>query len=291
MTIAETTALTARPGFEGANIRTWVGFKHFMYLAEAAVLEWFRERDLGPQRLYRDFGLTFEIVDSAVQLPAVVEVDDVVTVTASHRARGAFDVRMINGDGRLTLRGKVQVRLVPDAEATAGVSELPPAALDEFVGPVSAPGEHATVTIPAAAFTWSWRARYFHCHFSDRVQHSAYVRALEEVVDRYLEDRGISVPSLLHGRGWIPVVSRARVTLIAPAHMDETIHTTFEVDDVIRGTAYDGQMICAVRREEGTVPVASGRILHGYAVTRGPATGSLASFDEEVTAALLGTRR
>ena len=33
-----------RPRYEGANIRTWIGFKHLMYLAEEAVLEWLRIR-------------------------------------------------------------------------------------------------------------------------------------------------------------------------------------------------------------------------------------------------------
>ena len=56
------TALTCRPRYEGANIRTWIGFKHFMYLVEEAVLHWFRERGLGPQRLYHEYGLGLEIV-------------------------------------------------------------------------------------------------------------------------------------------------------------------------------------------------------------------------------------
>ena len=33
---------TTRPSYEGANIRTWVGFKHFMYLVEESVLAWLR---------------------------------------------------------------------------------------------------------------------------------------------------------------------------------------------------------------------------------------------------------
>src|SRR5262249_51880992 len=77
------TALTCRPRYEGANIRTWIGFKQFMLLAEEAVLAWFRERGLGPQRLYHEHGLGLEIVDSSVQLPALLEVDDEVRAEVS----------------------------------------------------------------------------------------------------------------------------------------------------------------------------------------------------------------
>ena len=39
MTISSgATVVHAYPAYEGANIRTWIGFKHFMYLVEQAVL-------------------------------------------------------------------------------------------------------------------------------------------------------------------------------------------------------------------------------------------------------------
>jgi trans-aconitate methyltransferase len=46
-----TTSLVMRPRHEGANMRTWIGFKHFLYLAEEAVLHWFRDHGYGVQRL------------------------------------------------------------------------------------------------------------------------------------------------------------------------------------------------------------------------------------------------
>ncbi len=41
------TVHTGRPGFEGANIHTWIGFKHFMYQLEEATLEYCRQHALG----------------------------------------------------------------------------------------------------------------------------------------------------------------------------------------------------------------------------------------------------
>src|SRR5919108_723559 len=93
-----TTVVTGRPRYEGANIRTWIGFKHFVYLVEEAVLHWFRERDLGARRLYHDFGLGLELVDVSVQLPAYLEVDDEVTAAVSEERLGRLSVRL-SGDG------------------------------------------------------------------------------------------------------------------------------------------------------------------------------------------------
>jgi acyl-CoA thioesterase FadM len=285
---ADLTTLTLRPRYEGANIRTWIGFKNFMYLAEEAVVQWFRDRGTGPAVLYQRHGLGLEVVDSSVQLPSVLEIDDAVTAEAAPMAPGRFTVRLSVG-GRVVCRGKVRVMLVREAE---------PPGREPFTGPM-AEVVVDQAGLPAAGepdlsdpgFQWSWCARYFLCHYSDRVQHSAYVRALEETVERFLAHRGISVGRLLAERGWIPVVSRASVRVLADAHMEELVHTTFAVDDVLKRSGYDGVMNCYVRRGDTLVPTATARILHGYAITRGDLAGQLAEFDDEVLAALTGADR
>ena len=290
-----TTVVAGRPRYEGANIRTWIGFKHFVYLVEEAVLHWFRERGLGARRLYHDFGLGLELVDVSVQLPAYLEVDDEATAVVTEERPGRFSVRLsVDRDGTAVpvLTGKVAVALV---------QEEPPAepAPDELA-PLVVPGSAAArtaeprdlelapggVEATLQPFLWSWRARYFHCHFSERVQHSAYVRALEEVVDRFLADCGLSIPRLLAERGWIPVVSRARVQILADAHMDEVVHTTFVVEDVLRGLAYDARMDCYVERDGRLVHTATARILHGYAGSAGEEAGRVVELDAETIAAL-----
>lgn len=271
-----------RPRYEGANIRTWIGFKHFMYIVEEAVLDWFRANTPGPHRLYHEHGLGLEIVDASVQLPSVLEVDDEVRAEVEPRAPGRFEVRLYTD--RPVLRGKVTVALAreadpPDRRPYDG--EPRPVDLGDGEPVAGLPGAPAT-------FRWDWRAPYFYCHYSDRVQHSAYVRALEEVVDRFLADRGISVGHMLADRGWIPVVSRARVRLLGAAHMEETVHTTFTVEDILRDTMFDGRMDCYVRRGDGYARVATATILHGYAISRGPDAGGLARLDDVVVKALTG---
>ncbi len=297
----ETTVLTGRPSYEGANIRTWIGFKHFMYLVENAVHQWLRERGTGAGDLFRQHGLGFEIVDCSVQLPAVLEVDDEVTATVTESGPGRLAVHLaVERDGRpvTVLRGKVTVALVAERAAAehlpppAPLADVPAADLSTGAHRWLAPGETAesVLTAEPGAFLWSWRAPYFYCHFSDRVQHSGFVRALEEVVDRFLDDRGISVGRLLTERSWIPVVSRARVRLVGDARMEETIHTVFTVTDILRDVMFDGTMTCYVQRGDDLVTVARAQILHGYAIAAGPGAGGLAELDAATAAALLGER-
>lgn len=281
-----------RTRYEGANIRTWIGFKHFMYLVEDALLDWLRRFTPGARQLYHEHGLGFEIVDCSVLLPAVLEVDDEVRAYVTPYEPGRFRVRLHavrDGHEAPVARANVVVALVHEPTAPASRSLDGVAGAEWLPGPVpELPSDAAEEAVPADGFRWSWRAPYFYCHFSDRVQHSGFVRALEEVVDLFLADRGISVRHMLTERGWIPVVSRARVRLLGATHMEEVVHTTFRVDEILRGTMFDGRMLCRVERNGRMVPVAAGRILHGYAVSRGREAGQLASLDDSTIAALTG---
>jgi acyl-CoA thioesterase FadM len=297
-----TSVLRASPGYEGANVRTWIGFKHFTYLVEAAVLRWFRDRGVGPGRLYHEHGLGLSIVDCSLLLPAVLDVDDEVVAEATEVRPGRFTVRLsVARDTDVTVcRAKVGVALVREPAAPAH-RPVPPwlaalvvdrvGAADPIPLPPGADPVAALTDGDPRAFGWTWRVPYFYCQYSQRLAHAGYVRALEEVVDRFLADRGISVGRLLRERGWIPVVSRSRVTLLADAYMEEEMITTFRVEDVLRGVTYDARMDCHVVRDCQLVPVATGRILHGYAISRGPDAGTLAEFDAPVLAALTGGAR
>lgn len=296
---AASTVVSCRPGYEGANIRTWIGFKHFIYLVEQAVLQWLIDHGAGARDLFLDHGLGFEIVDCSVQLPAVLEIDD--EVTAEVTGDGPrLDVRLsVVRDGQpvTVLRGKLKAALVPEPDAPARKpvpAALAALELQDLAAASTVPGGPGAAQVLAAAsgsFLWSWRAPYFYCHYSDRVQCSGFVRALEEVVDRFLADRGISVGRMLRERSWIPVVSRARIQLLAPAHMEETVHTTFTVTDILRGVMFDGRMDCFVNRGDDVVHIATAKILHGYAIAAGPGAGGLAELDADVVAALTGNAR
>jgi acyl-CoA thioesterase FadM len=297
---AQPTVLACRPAFEGANIRTWIGFKHFLYLVEHAVLEWLRDNGTSARDLYLGYGLGVEIVDCSVQLPAVLELDDQVHARVRADRDDRLSVQLsVTRDGNdvTVLRGTVTVALVrEDTAAVHRPAPRPLAALEvDRVGGTADPyrlgaGESVASVLGAdpKAFLWSWRAPYFYCHYSDRVQHSGYVRALEEVVDRFLAERGISVGRLLRERSWIPVVSRVRVRLLGAAHMEETVHTVFTVVDVLRGIMFDARMDCYVRRGDDLVPVATAKILHGYAIAAGEGAGGMATLDDDVVRALTG---
>jgi acyl-CoA thioesterase FadM len=279
--MTETTVLRRRPSAEGANIGMWVGFKHFLYLAEEGVRHWFREHGHPVHHLFTEGGWRLDIVETSALLPAVLELDDDVEAEATRAGDQKFRVRLRarrGGRDVTALRGTVLVALTRDD----GADGVPPELLKDMAGvpdkPEPLPGE--------PAFTWSWRIPYFYCEYSQRMAHSGYVRALEEVVDRYLDDRGQSVGRLLAERAWIPVVSRVRVRVLAPAYMEETLHTGFTVEDISRDVMFTGRMVCTVLREGVRVPVASGTILHGYAHTTGPRAGQLAVFDDEVRKAL-----
>jgi acyl-CoA thioesterase FadM len=311
-----------------------------MYLVEEGILQWFRDQGLGPQALYHKHGLELEVLDSSVQLPALMEIDDIATVQVRPaRATGAADQRNGRRNGRhdgdprfdvrielggttepvLALRGKVTAALIRTPAATGPNNGRPsPLRLPAHLAPlvraeVRAPDarpdtraldgraldgraldggspEQALSDPESETFYWPWVARYFHCHYSDRVQHSAFVRALEEVVDRFLAARGMSIRTMLDSRGWIPVVSRARVRLVASAHMEETIHTTFTVSDILKERAFDATMHCYVERDGRLVQVATAQILHGYAMSRGPEAGSLVVLDRATQQALLDGR-
>ncbi|MFE1782322.1 thioesterase family protein [Streptomyces sp. NPDC059506] len=301
-----------KPRYEGANIRTWIGFKHFMYLSEEGVLEYFRSKGVGPEKLYHAYGLGLEFVDHSVSLPATLGIDDAVTaVVEPGRPKPGhgvpFKVKLTverDGETVTVCSGKVRVALVTLKDVPA--AEPVPAFLEPYTVPEAAAladvaGEQAKeadaadvagVLAPADsnAFLWSWRIPYFYCRFSDRMQHSGYVRAMEEVVDRFLDARGISVRTMLVERGWIPVVSRARVHLLADALMEETLHTVLNVQEIIKDVMYTASFDCYVHRDGKLVRTATGSIMHGYAVSRGEKAGSLAEFDDTTRAALLGGR-
>jgi acyl-CoA thioesterase FadM len=300
------TAVALRPRREGANIHTWIGFKQFMLMAEEAVLDWYRRNAIGAARLYLDHGLGLSVVDCSVQLPAVLELDDAVDATVTG-GPGDFLVRLRarRPTTPTVLRGRVGVALVREegAPATAAV----PATLAPLVvGDVGAAGvsgrqdrpvepgaNAAAVLVPPGSpgFLWSWRVPYHYCQFSEHLQYSGYVRALEEVVDLFLADRGLSIRTMLRTRGWIPVVSRARIAVLADVAMEETVHTVLTVTDLVKDVAFDARMDCYVRRGAGLVHTATGRILHAYAIASGPEAGKLATLDGQTVAALTRSRR
>lgn len=315
---AETVQLM--PRFEGSNINTWIGFKHVMYLLEEALLHAMRRNGLATRELFEEHGLCFEIVDSDARILTALHQDDIVTinvvpqadtpdaseavfkitayvdrdgkpvkaVSATMRALWRVD-RSLTQDPALpgVLRGKVhptikrgqpEPDLAVDTAATICPAIARSIATDPIVALLAPPGGNA--------FVWQWHIPYFYCHFNDRIQHSGYLRLMEEVVDLFLHDRGISIRTMMDTRRWIPVVPHAQISILAEALMEEILYTVYTVEEVFKATTYTSRMDCYVVRDGKLIHTATGRITHGYALMHDRRKWTLAEFDAETLAAL-----
>ncbi len=300
------TLFEGRPRYDGANIGTFIGFKNFMALAEEAVLQHFRDHGLGPQHLFERHGLGLEIADSSTRLVNTLHADDLVRGTVRSflpRTGAGLDCRVeltTKRDGRTltVLTGRLRAALVEEADGAR--VEPVPQALRPLVFPrgtlhgaggaqTAAPDGPCGPPGPGNGFVWPWRIPYFVCHGYTRIQSSGYVRLLEEATDRYLDHVGLSITNLLATRDWIPVVSGARVRMLANAHMGETLHVAYRVDETVKDVLWKSTMECHVERDGAMVTTAVASITHGYVLARGPrAFTGLMVLDGDVRAALLG---
>lgn len=313
-TAAPATSTTLRPRFEGTNICTWTGFKHVNYLVEEAVLDHLRQRGWAARTLFEQYGLGVELTAIDTRILHALHYDDEVraTVTAMPDRDGAMRLRVAIEADRpggavkaVSSRVSVQLRIddrhgsapqpVPAelaAHAVARVGDdsrrvpLGALAMETGRGAVTqdVPAELRTGTGPAIA--WRWRIPYFYCHATVRLQMSGLLRQMEEVVDLFLSERGVSIRTLLDEQDWIPVVPHSSITMLGEALMEEDLVTVLEVDHVFKTATYDARMDCYVVRGEELVQVATGRITHGYAHIDGRGDWSLISFDERMLTAV-----
>ncbi|MEK8104481.1 hypothetical protein NKG94_03590 [Micromonospora sp. M12] len=148
----------------------------------------------------------------------------------------------------------------------------------------------ARLTEGRNAFGWKWRMPYFYCHFFERVQMSGYLRQMEEVVDRFLAARGLSIKPLLDERNWIPAVTRSQVRILDETVMEEELYTVYTVDSIFKDLLYTSKMDCYVVRDGQLLHTATGTITHAYGVVENGREGRLVNFDDRVLRALEGTR-
>lgn len=316
--LAAATSVALRPRYEGSNICTWIGFKHVNYLVEEAVLDHFRQSGTPARALYEEHGLCVEFVELDTRIGSAFHMDDLVTadvVPASRPDAGElmFKVTLtVERDGTKLKAASSKVRVVLRVDHIGGPVEHVPAEFEPFTTraidrpdpsgqpvPVVTPyalGRGGTGGDPVLAeltrdtnsFAWRWRIPYPYCHFTERLQMSGYLRQMEEVVDLFLADRGLSIKTLLDEQNWIPVVPRSTITLLDEAVMEEDLYTVFTVEDVFKGVTYTARMDCYVLRDGRLVRTATGSITHGYAVINSRRDWSLVDFDERMLTALRG---
>lgn len=296
-----------RPRYEGSNICTWIGFKHVNYLVEEAVLDHLRQTGLAAGELYETYGLCVDIVDIDSRILTAFHIDTVAVAEVRSLSEDSLSFGVeIHIDGPSPVKAvssKVRVELRLDPRGFE--AEPVPAALEPFTverlgtnplkvdtpvsaGPAPAGDLIQHLTEGRNAFAWKWRIPYFYCHFTERMQMSGYLRQMEEVVDLFLEDRGVSIKRLLDEQNWIPVVPHSRITILDEARMEEDLYTVFTVENVFKRFTYTSRMDCYVLRDGVFVPTATGRITHGYAVIENRRDWSLVSFDDRLNDALEG---
>lgn len=310
---ARATVREAYPPFEGSNIGVWLGFKHFMYLMEEAAIQHVRERWMGPCALWEQHGLGIEIVDSSIRILTALHLDQLTRVEVrpqegSEECELAAILEARNGSQWVpTASGRVKVVLRRSAERPGALpGDLLPYVRDEIerdllspgpirrdgrggIGPATRPRLPPGAT--ARSLVWTRRIPYFYCHFMDRLQHSGYLRLMEEVVDLFLAERGISIRTMLERRSWIPVVTEAGLEILREARLEEEICTVFTVRHVYKGRLYSAALDWYVARGAEWVQTARGRIVHGYAQIPQRGVMKLVPLDGPVLAALTGERR
>ncbi|UFR03543.1 hypothetical protein KBP30_21290 [Streptomyces sp. Go40/10] len=316
--LGDETTVALRPRYEGSNICTWIGFKHVNYLVEEAVLDHFRTAELPARELFEEYGLGLDLVELDTRIAHALHMDDLVEATVAPATKDDDDALRFrvtltvvrDGERLRAATSKVRVLLVPDEylDAAAPAAELARftarAPEPEPAGPAPAPAANTSLaegrgtsagdpvleqlTAGENAFGWKWRIPYPYCHFTERIQMSGYLRQMEEVVDLFLADRGISIKQLLDDRRWIPVVPRSSVRILDHALMEEDLYTVYTVEEVYKEHTYTSRMDCYVVRDGQLVKTATGHITHGYAVIENRRDWSLVGFDERVLNAFHG---
>ena len=303
-----------KPRFEGCNVGTWIGFKHVMYLAEEAIVEWFRQQQLAPADLLENKALSLEITDLSLRLIAGTRVDDLVTaelqpITKPGANAIRFKVNLYKTEQGETIKlatGKAAVQIARAFEFQED-AEAVPHAVEPFIINQIAKDSASRLTLNKDAgeeeirqrlteqhpnsFIWKWRIPYFYCHNTYRLQMSGYARIMEEIVDLFLHDRGISIGSLLYNKdyNWIPVVSAAKISLTEEARLEDTLYSVFSIDDVMQEKFYSAQLNSYVQRDNQLVQTATGTISHAYVAIADRRVGTeLATFDDKVMKALTG---
>ncbi|MFI9008445.1 acyl-CoA thioesterase [Actinosynnema sp. NPDC053489] len=307
-----TTTVSLRPRYEGSNICTWIGFKHVNYLVEEAVLDHLRQSGFPAGALYERFGLCTDLTDLDTKILTAFHIDDLAQATVT-RVAGDGPLKLlveltVQRDGKTVkaVKSKVAVsfRLDPHGfDAEPAPAELLPHVVDAIGAPEAAVLDRVGAVEPVRvgdadpldlltagrnAFAWAWRMPYFYCHFTERVQMSGYLRQMEEILDLFVEDRGVSIKKLLDEQNWIPVVPHSRITFLGEARMEETLYTVFTVEEVFKRFTFTARMDCYALRDGELVPTATGRITHGWAVIENRKDWSLVDFDDRLLGAITG---
>lgn len=310
------TTTKLKPGYEGSNIGSWIGFKHINYLAENAVLEHFLSAGYSVRSLYERYGLCLEIVDLDTRINTAFHLDDLVEATVTPVPADSSDELLLKVILRLARVSRprnaalsairVQLRRDGYGRTSAGTpAELCPLAvgrirrstafsmpiplLSAICGSDREP-DQLVAELSGRGNTFVLRSRipYPYCHFTERMKMSGYLRHMEQVVDLFLADRGVSIKSLLDEQRWIPVVPRSHISILDEAIMEEDMYTVLTVERIFKRFTFTARMDTYVLRGGELLRTAAGRITHGYAAIESRRDFGVVEFDDRLLTALRG---
>lgn len=319
--LTQPSTVTLSPGYEGANIGTFIGFKHVNYLVEKAVIEHFRASGVPVGELYERHGLGFDVVELESRLRGGLFVDDqaeleVKPVSDETATELAFKVSItVRRDGapKKIVTSSVRAVLRRDEDDRRLPGRTPaPVALARFTVERIGDGEPGD-QVPTATgnlvsggtidrdpvlehllagqngYGWKFRIPYPYVHFYSRMHMSSYLRQMEEAKHRFVDARGISIGQQLAERNWIPAVTHSSIEILGEALLEEDLYTVYRVESVFKTLLYTARMDCYVVRDSRLLKVATGVITHGYGMVENGNQARVVELDETVLNALTGT--
>ena len=123
--------------------------------------------------------------------------------------------------------------------------------------------ERLGITDPRA-HVWPRHVPYFYCGYGRWLQHSGYVRQIEEGVERFLAFIGMPIGAVLLARNWIPAVQDNQLRTFTPVEIEEELHTVTRLVGLQHRTVWDMAMDFYVLRDGQRIHTASARIKHAY---------------------------
>ena len=287
------------PKNEGANVENYIGFKHMTYLMEESIISFLRDLYLSPNILYKKYGIKIIIKSLSIDILKAMNVDDFIEIDiCTSMAVNEFVIKAYDNNRNSFFRGKVGI----DIELTnknVRLEVLPEKVTDFLNGILEAKKEESFREKPIesnpisdlkmlyrAAFIYSKRIPYYYCNYTRELHHSGYERIIEEAVDLFLENKNLSIKSMLDKKSWIPVVSKSKLCLLNKVEIEDTIYVVFDVKNILFNRLYEADIIFFKVIDNKLLEVAHGEISHGYSDIKEPQNPELVVLDCETLKAL-----
>lgn len=286
------------PKNEGANVENYIGFKHMTYLMEEAIISFLRDLYLSPNVLYKKYGIKIIIKSLSIDILKAINIDDFIEIDiCSSMVFNEFVIRAYDNNNSF-FRGKVGI----DIELTnkkVGLDLLPKEVANFLNGVLRAKTEESFLEksiegnpisylkqLYNSAFIYSKRIPYYYCNYTKELHHSGYERIIEETVDLFLENKNLSIRSMLDKKSWIPVVSKSKVCLLNKVEIEDIVYIVFDVKNILFNRIYEADIIFFKVKDNKLQEVARGEISHGYSDIKNPQNPELVVLDDEILKAL-----